>query len=268
LDKTVVSFYETDPFREEKSRQVTTLSICIRNMGARPPSMEEFTAYRLQDMRNLMDDVSEMRLSDVKLCNIEGKKIEYTRKFGTDGTPVKFNQSWVLKDTKAYIFTFSTLGAYFESNIPIMERCFSSFTIIKQIPDGTLQKDIATLFNNQELSDVTFIVEGKAIYGNRSILAARCQHFKAMLFGGLKESRSDQIVIPDVTHKVFMAMMSFLYLDEVNVSIDIAFQLLMLADSYMLERLKTKCEYIIQDSVTIENVCALLVGATTYRADQ
>jgi len=35
-----------------------------------------------------------------------------------------------------------------------------------------------------------------------------------------------------------------------------------------LERLKIKCEYIIQDSVDVENVCSLLVGARQYRAEQ
>lgn len=77
-----------------------------------------------------------------------------------------------------------------------------------------------------------------------------------------------EIEIPGVSYNVFLALIGYLYNDEVNVSSDVAFPLLMLADSYLLERLKTKCEYILCDSATVENVCSLLVTAKQYGAEQ
>ena len=36
----------------------------------------------------------------------------------------------------------------------------------------------------------------------------------------------------------------------------------------MLDRLKVKCEYIIVEALTVDNVCFYLVGAKKYGADQ
>lgn len=44
------------------------------------------------------------------------------------------------------------------------------------------------LVNNRELSDVTFIVDGFPVYASRVHLALRSEHFRAMLYGGMRES--------------------------------------------------------------------------------
>ena len=64
------------------------------------------------------------------------------------------------------------------------------------IPPPTLVEDLRSLIDNKELSDVTFIVEGKAVGAVRAHLAVRSEHFRAMLFGGMRESRSEEITIP------------------------------------------------------------------------
>lgn len=49
--------------------------------------------------------------------------------------------------------------------------------------------DFKKLLNNSQMSDVTFVLEGsKFVYGHRVILAARSQMFRALLFGGMRES--------------------------------------------------------------------------------
>ena len=48
--------------------------------------------------------------------------------------------------------------------------------------------DMRRLMNNEHLSDVTFIVDDKPVYASRIHLAVRSEHFRALLFGGLKES--------------------------------------------------------------------------------
>lgn len=59
------------------------------------------------------------------------------------------------------------------------------------------------LFNNPELSDVRFLVDGKTLYGHKLILAMGSPVFNRMFFGELKEQR-DVFEVPDLTLVGFM----------------------------------------------------------------
>jgi RCC1 and BTB domain-containing protein len=45
---------------------------------------------------------------------------------------------------------------------------------------ATYTSQIRALVNDDEFSDVTFIIENAPIYAHRAILAQRCEHFAAM----------------------------------------------------------------------------------------
>jgi RCC1 and BTB domain-containing protein len=45
---------------------------------------------------------------------------------------------------------------------------------------ATFTSQIRALVNNDEFSDVTFIVDNEPIHAHRAILAQRCEHFRAM----------------------------------------------------------------------------------------
>lgn len=59
--------------------------------------------------------------------------------------------------------------------------------------------EIKKLVNNENLSDITFIVgsEQKLFYCHKNILSLGSPVFKSMFYGGLKE-KEDVIVIPDL----------------------------------------------------------------------
>ena len=54
------------------------------------------------------------------------------------------------------------------------------------------------MFNNQELSDVRFLVEDQTVYGHKYVLAKGSPAFKSMFYGELKEQR-EEIEIKDLT---------------------------------------------------------------------
>ena len=50
-----------------------------------------------------------------------------------------------------------------------------------------------SLRSSDEYSDVTLVVEGQPFSAHRVILAARSDYFRALLFGGMRESRCTEV---------------------------------------------------------------------------
>ncbi|XP_024037145.1 ARM REPEAT PROTEIN INTERACTING WITH ABF2 isoform X3 [Citrus clementina] len=113
-------------------------------------------------------------------------------------------------------------------------------------PSPTPQVYLGDQFvNNATLSDVTFLVEGRRFYAHRICLLASSDAFRAMFDGGYREKDARDIEIPNIRWEVFELMMRFIYTGSVDVTLDIAQDLLRAADQYLLEGLKRLCEYTI-----------------------
>jgi hypothetical protein len=110
---------------------------------------------------------------------------------------------------------------------------------------GTLSLDLRKMLNNSSCSDVTFMVEDRALYAHRCILMARCEPLEKMLGGRMREGSQSEIAIPEYSvrdllmvrsvcclsawlilllvslftpqYDVFAALLEFLYTDEVRV---------------------------------------------------
>ncbi|CAN1246848.1 ARM REPEAT PROTEIN INTERACTING WITH ABF2 [Linum grandiflorum] len=108
--------------------------------------------------------------------------------------------------------------------------------------------------NNPTLSDVTFLIEGKRFYAHRICLLASSDTFRAMFDGGYKEKEAKDVVIPNIRWEVFELMMRFIYTGSVDISINVAHELLVAADQYFLDGLKRLCEYTIAQDISIENI--------------
>ncbi|CAM9849889.1 unnamed protein product [Ascophyllum nodosum] len=132
-----------------------------------------------------------------------------------------------------------------------------------------LNSDLYGLLGNPSQSDVTFLVEGKAIYGHRCIIGARCEPLGCMLEGSMKEASPEagSIPLPDHRHDVFLAFLEFLYTDKVmslgsdSVDAEFALDLLEVADRYLVDDLKQLCEDAIMKSTTTKNAYELLMAA-------
>ncbi|KAH9611487.1 hypothetical protein KSS87_010184 [Heliosperma pusillum] len=120
--------------------------------------------------------------------------------------------------------------------------------------------------NNSTLSDVTFLVEGRRFYAHRICLLASSDAFRAMFDGGYREKDAKDIEIPNIQWNVFELMMRYIYTGSVNVSLDIAQDLLRAADQYLLEGLKRLCECTIAQDVSVENVTLMYELSEAFNA--
>ncbi|KAG7018692.1 ARM REPEAT PROTEIN INTERACTING WITH ABF2 [Cucurbita argyrosperma subsp. argyrosperma] len=120
--------------------------------------------------------------------------------------------------------------------------------------------------NNPTLSDVTFLVEGRRFHAHRICLLASSDAFRAMFDGGYREKDAKDIEIPNIRWEVFELMMRFVYTGSVDVSLDIAQDLLRAADQYLLEGLKRLCEYTIAQDISLENVSSMYELSEAFNA--
>ncbi|XP_026438287.1 ARM REPEAT PROTEIN INTERACTING WITH ABF2-like isoform X1 [Papaver somniferum] len=120
--------------------------------------------------------------------------------------------------------------------------------------------------NSATLSDVTFLVEGRRFYAHRIALLASSDAFRAMFDGGYREKDARDIEIPNIRWEVFELMMRFIYTGSVDVTLDIAQDLLRAADQYLLEGLKRLCEYAIAQDVSLENVSTMYELSENFHA--
>jgi hypothetical protein len=103
-------------------------------------------------------------------------------------------------------------------------------------------------------------------------LAARSEHFRAMLYGGMRESFRETchegVELKDVSYVVFLKILEFLYTDTVlDIPPDVAVPLLIAAEQYLLLRLKSLCEDAIRKGITFENVIPTFLASHRHRAE-
>lgn len=129
---------------------------------------------------------------------------------------------------------------------------------------GSYASQLRSLVNDDEFSDVTFILENQHVYAHRAILAARCELFAAMLRSGMRESVEGVIPIPNIRRSVFLLLLEYIYCDTVKVPPDQAIELYICADQYNVERLRDICCNVVRRHLKPENAGPLLQAASEH----
>src|SRR5690349_2900281 len=68
---------------------------------------------------------------------------------------------------------------------------------------STLGQSLRTFFNNQLLSDVTFMIEQKKFYAHKLILAARSPYFYNLILVNCKNTNTLEVEIQDASAEIF-----------------------------------------------------------------
>jgi len=151
---------------------------------------------------------------------------------------------------------------------PVKSRELRSEINSHPITPSSFSDDFRRLHNSDELCDVYFLVGDHKIPAHKQILAARCRKFSGMFQNGMKESRQNEIKVGCTDSKLFLALLEYIYADTVELSTpDMAMQLMILADEYLLPRLKQICEHEIIKAVDISNVAEIMESANRFNAD-
>ncbi|XP_042206116.1 BTB/POZ domain-containing protein 9-like isoform X2 [Homarus americanus] len=132
---------------------------------------------------------------------------------------------------------------------------------------SNLAHDIGALYLNDEYSDVTLQVNGQIFRAHKVILAARSQYFRALLFGGLRESHQAEVEIKDTNLTAFKVLLKYIYTGWVSLSSEkeeTVLEILGLAHQYGFEDLESAvCDYL-KDALCIANICVIYDMASLY----
>ncbi|XP_042326007.1 ankyrin repeat and BTB/POZ domain-containing protein BTBD11 isoform X2 [Sceloporus undulatus] len=171
---------------------------------------------------------------------------EYTEELITQGLPLmieilKASKNEVISQQLAVIFT----------------HCYGPYPIPKLVEIKRKQTSRLDphFLNNKEMSDVTFLVEGRPFYAHRVLLFTASPRFKALL-SSKPASDSTFIEISYVKYPIFQLIMQYLYYggaESLLIKNNEIMELLSAAKFFQLEALQRHCEIICAKSINTEN---------------
>lgn len=125
------------------------------------------------------------------------------------------------------------------------------------------------LFDSSDSYDTTLKLEEKEFHAHKFILIARSAVFRAMFQNDLSESQTGIITIVDSDPDSFKEFLLYLYTGKFeNITYSSAFHLYITADKYDVQELKMFCLKHLLQSLSVENVCDIVVLADDYNEDE
>lgn len=122
---------------------------------------------------------------------------------------------------------------------------------------------------NSDYSDVTFVVQGSRFPAHRVLLAARSEYFRALLYGGLSESKQEEISL-DVPVVAFRTLLKYIYSGRMSLNAlkdDNILDTLGLADHFGFTELQLAISEYLVNILSVSNCCAILDAAALYNLE-
>ncbi|XP_067164960.1 ankyrin repeat and BTB/POZ domain-containing protein 3 isoform X3 [Apteryx mantelli] len=171
---------------------------------------------------------------------------EYTEELITQGLPLMFE---ILKASKNEVIS--------QQLSVIFTHCYGPYPIPKLVEIKRKQTSRLDphFLNNKEMSDVTFLVEGRPFYAHRVLLFTASPRFKALL-SSKPAADSTCIEINYVKYPIFQLVMQYLYYggaESLLIKNNEIMELLSAAKFFQLEALQRHCEIICAKSINTEN---------------
>ena len=142
-----------------------------------------------------------------------------------------------------------------------------------QAEKSTLKDRISFLLNNETLSDVEFLVgkgprsQRRRIYAHKFVLSVGSAVFDAMFNGGIA-NESEDVELPDVEPAAFLALLRFLYTDEVQIGPETVMTTLYTAKKYAVPTLEKACVEFLKTNLSADNAFMLLSQARLFDEPQ
>ncbi|XP_035257286.1 ankyrin repeat and BTB/POZ domain-containing protein BTBD11-B isoform X2 [Anguilla anguilla] len=170
---------------------------------------------------------------------------EYTEELITHGLPLLFQ---ILQASKNEVIS--------QQLSVIFTQCYGPYPIPKltEIKRKQTSRLDPHFLNNKEMSDVTFLVEGKPFYAHKVLLFTASNRFK-LLLSNRPAAENTCIEISHVKYNIFQLVMQYLYCggtESLHIRNTEIMELLSAAKFFQLEALQRHCEIICSKNINTE----------------
>jgi hypothetical protein len=133
-----------------------------------------------------------------------------------------------------------------------------------------LSEDFSSLFNNEFLSDITFLVgkDCQKIYCHKIVLSQRSKYFQNLFSTGLKESFEKEIKKENISYDNFCSILKFLYSGVIELNVHNVLPILATSDEMDISGLKQYCFEFVKDHLCHVNALLLLDKAYKYHCEE
>ena len=134
-----------------------------------------------------------------------------------------------------------------------------------QSTKNTILERNSHMFNNSDMSDISFTCEGSdnILYAHKYVLGTSSAVFHAMFYGDLAEKNSI-IHLCDTDEKSLEEFLKFLYTDECNLTTDNVISVMYLSKKYIVPSLTKECVDFLERGLDPENVLTILEQAIYF----
>ncbi|XP_014003695.2 ankyrin repeat- and BTB/POZ domain-containing protein 3-B isoform X3 [Salmo salar] len=181
---------------------------------------------------------------------------EYTQELITHGLPLLFQ---ILRASKNEVIS--------QQLSVIFTQCYGPYPIPKltEIKRKQTSRLDPHFLNNKDMSDVTFLVEGKPFYAHKVLLFTASGRFKSLL-ANRPAAENTCIEISHVKYNIFLLVMQYLYCggtEHLHIRNTEIMELLSAAKFFQLEALQRHCEVICSKNINTES-CVEIYSHTKF----
>ncbi|KAH7710063.1 Protein BATH-36 [Aphelenchoides avenae] len=109
-------------------------------------------------------------------------------------------------------------------------------------------------------TDVKLVAEDRAVYANKGVLAASCDYFEALFYGGFDDRHKDEIALDDVKHADLVAFLEVINPPWATIDVNNVVAVLRLADRFGATLLLERCEQFLVDEMELKEAIIALDG--------
>ena len=135
----------------------------------------------------------------------------------------------------------------------------------------TVRERLGYIFNSEVMSDVHFIVgrgnQIQRIPAHKFVLSVGSAVFDAMFNGGMATT-SSEVELPDIEPAAFLALLKFLYTDQVTIGPETVMTTLYTAKKYAVPALEKACVDFLKKNLSSDNAFMLLTQARLFDEPQ
>ena len=150
------------------------------------------------------------------------------------------------------------------------QQPFSTLPLVGEVHHiHHLSEHIGRLYISDEYSDIVLVVgDTHRIPAHKVILAARSEYFRALLFGGMRESTQAEIKLVDTPLVAFKHLLRYIYTGNMSlnsVKEDLILDILGLAHLYGFLELETSISDYLKAVLSVRTVCLIYDTASLYQ---